>query len=84
MYSILNNPSVKAKVNELLSNMTLAQKIGQMTQAERLSCTPTEAKNFHLGSLMCGSGSVPGNNRIQDWLKMADNTNCIKLVVRVR
>lgn len=59
MYSILNNPSVKAKVNELLSNMTLAQKIGQMTQAERLSCTPTEAKNFHLGSLMCGQVLFP-------------------------
>jgi len=73
MHSILNTPAVKAKVNELMSNMTIAQKIGQMTQAERLSCTPTEAKNFHLGSVMCGAGSVPGNNKLQDWLSMADN-----------
>jgi len=73
MHSILNTPTVKARVDELMSNMTIAQKIGQMTQAERLSCTPKEAKNFHLGSVMCGAGSVPGNNKLQDWLAMADS-----------
>ncbi len=73
MHSILNKPTVKAKVHQLMSQMTLAQKIGQMTQAERLSCTPTQAKEFHLGSVMCGAGSVPGNNELQDWLEMADS-----------
>jgi len=73
MHSILNTAAVKAKVDELMSNMTVAQKIGQMTQAERLSCTPAEAKKFHLGSVMCGAGSVPGNNKLQDWLTMADS-----------
>lgn len=73
MYSILDTPAVKAKVDELLSNMSIAQKIGQMTQAERSSCTANEAKTFHLGSIMCGAGSVPGNNKLQDWLEMADS-----------
>ncbi len=73
MYSTLNKSAVKAKVAQLMSTMTLAQKIGQMTQAERLSCTPIEAKNFHLGSIMCGAGSAPGDNKLQDWLKMADD-----------
>lgn len=73
MHTILNTPAVKAKVDQLMSNMTLAQKIGQMTQAERLSCTPSEAKKYHLGSVMCGAGSVPDNNKLQDWLTMADD-----------
>ena len=73
MHAILNTPAVKAKVDALMSTMTTAQKIGQMTQAERLSCTPTEAKKFHLGSVMCGAGSVPGNNKLNDWLTMADS-----------
>lgn len=73
MHSILNTPAVIAKVDELMSNMTIAQKIGQMTQAERLSCTPAETKAFHLGSVMCGAGSVPGNNKLKDWLTMADS-----------
>ncbi len=72
MYSILNTPAIKIKVDELMSNMTIAQKIGQMTLAERLSCTPSEAKRFHLGSVLCGAGSVPGNNKLQEWLTMAD------------
>jgi len=73
MHSNLNSPTVVAKVEQLMSKMTLAQKIGQMTQAERSSCTPAQAKKYHLGSVMCGAGSVPGNNKLQDWLTMADS-----------
>lgn len=73
MHSVLNSSAVKIKVEGLMSNMTLAQKIGQMTQAERLSCTPMEVKNFHLGSIMSGAGSALGDNKLQDWLAMADS-----------
>lgn len=73
MRSILNTSVVKAKVDALMSMMTIAQKIGQMTQAECRSCSPKEAKKFQLGSVMCGAGSVPGNNKLQDWLEMADS-----------
>jgi len=73
MHSIVNKPAVKKIVDELMSKMTLAQKIGQMTQAERLSCTPTEAKHFHLGSVMCGASSAPNKNTLQNWLTMTDS-----------
>jgi len=73
MVSILESLAVKAKVDELMSTMTIPQKIGQMTQAERQSCTPIDVKKYHLGSVMCGAGSVPGNNKLEDWLTMADN-----------
>ncbi|MDP7593393.1 MAG: glycoside hydrolase family 3 protein [Litorilituus sp.] len=73
MHSILNKPEVKKIVDELMSKMTLAQKIGQMTQAERLSCTPTEARRYHLGSVMCSASSAPDKNTLQHWLDMADS-----------
>jgi beta-glucosidase len=73
MVSILESLAVKARVDELMSTMTIPQKIGQMIQAERQSCTPTDAKKYHLGSIMCGAGSVPGSNKLEDWLIMADN-----------
>jgi len=70
---LLNQQSVKKQVNKLMSKMTLAQKIGQMTQAERLNCTPDDVKNYHLGSVMSGAGSLPENNDLDSWLKMTDS-----------
>ena len=52
--------------------MSLDRKIGQMTQAERLSVTPAEVREHHLGSVLSGGGSTPGANRPADWVAMAD------------
>ena len=52
--------------------MTLDQKIGQMTQPERMHVTPDEAKRFHIGSVLSGGGSCPGDNRPADWVTMND------------
>ena len=52
--------------------MTLDQKIGQMTQPERLHITPAQVKRYHLGSVLSGGGSCPGDNRPADWLAMTD------------
>ncbi len=52
--------------------MTLAQKIGQMTQAERQHITPVQAKTYHIGSVLSGGGSCPGSNRPADWVAMND------------
>ena len=73
MHPLPNQPSIIIKVSELMSQMTLAQKIGQMVQAERQGCTPEDVKNYHLGSLMSGAGSVPENNDIENWLKTTDD-----------
>ncbi|MGI9286484.1 MAG: glycoside hydrolase family 3 protein, partial [Pseudomonadales bacterium] len=58
---------------DLLSRMTLDQKIGQMTQSERIACTPEEVKNYHLGSVLSGGGSAPGENLAADWVTMNDD-----------
>ena len=56
----------------LLARMTLDQKIGQMTQPERLHITPAQVKRYHLGSVLSGGGSCPGDNRPADWVAMTD------------
>ena len=68
----LASPDIKARVDALLSQMTLDQKIGQMTQTERMSCTPEDVKHYHLGSVLSGGGSCPGDNRPDDWVRMND------------
>jgi len=56
----------------LLSQMSLEQKVGQMTQAERMSVTPEDVRAYHLGSILSGGGSCPGENRPADWVAMND------------
>ncbi|MXW55217.1 MAG: endoglucanase, partial [Gemmatimonadales bacterium] len=52
--------------------MSLDQKIGQMTQPERLHVTPAEVKAYHIGSVLSGGGSCPADNRTTDWVEMND------------
>ena len=60
------------RVEGLLVRMTLAQKVGQMTQPERQHITPEEVREYHIGSVLSGGGSVPGANRPIDWVEMND------------
>jgi hypothetical protein len=65
-------PAIEEKVNTLLAGMNLAQKVGQMTQAERMFITPEEVRSHHIGSVLSGGGSCPGDNRPSDWVEMND------------
>ena len=67
------NEITEAKVDALLVKMTLAQKIGQMVQTERMAITPEEVRTWHIGSVLSGGGSSPGDNRVQDWVTMNDD-----------
>jgi len=60
------------QISELLAKMTLDQKIGQLLQPERQFITPEEVKKYHIGSVLSGGGSVPGDNKPEDWIKMND------------
>lgn len=60
------------RVETWLQRMTLEQKIGQMIQTERMSITPEQVKAFHIGSVLSGGGSSPGENKPADWVKMND------------
>ncbi len=65
-------PDIEERVRELLARMTLDQKIGQMTQPERMHVSPAEVKRYHIGSVLSGGGSCPGDNRPADWVAMND------------
>src|SRR5206468_10839085 len=65
---------ISARVDDLLSRMTPAEKIGQMTQAERgsVDSDPSKITNDNLGSLLSGGGSVPTPNTPTAWADMVD------------
>lgn len=62
----------EAQISALLAKMNLDQKIGQILQPERQFITPEEVKRYHIGSVLSGGGSVPGENRPEDWIDMND------------
>ncbi|EED33451.1 glucan 1,4-beta-glucosidase [gamma proteobacterium NOR5-3] len=72
MNNTLQDPNLEAQVEALLSHMSLEQKVGQMTQPERMACTPEDVKEFHIGSVLSGGGSCPGDNHPSDWVSMND------------
>ncbi|MBA3852827.1 MAG: endoglucanase [Gemmatimonas sp.] len=62
----------RAHAESLLGQMRLEHKLGQMIQAERASTTPDDVARYHIGSVLSGGGSVPGANRVADWVAMND------------
>ncbi|HEU4735031.1 MAG TPA: glycoside hydrolase family 3 N-terminal domain-containing protein [Kofleriaceae bacterium] len=63
---------VATRVTDLMSRMTLDEKLGQMTQAERTSVTGAQITQFRLGSLLSGGGSAPSPNTPTGWADMYD------------
>ncbi|MEU4626397.1 glycoside hydrolase family 3 protein [Actinoplanes sp. NPDC023801] len=66
---------VERRVADLLSRMSLADKIGQMTQAERaqVAANPGRVTAWRLGSVLSGGGSVPAPNTPQAWVDMVND-----------
>ena len=56
--------------------MSVEQKVGQMIQPEIKFVSPSDVKKYHIGSILNGGGSFPGerkNSAIQDWVDLADD-----------
>jgi beta-glucosidase len=63
-----------ARVEDLLDRMTLEEKIGQMTQIERTVATADVMKNYYIGSVLSGGGSVPAPKAsAATWMNMVDD-----------
>lgn len=62
--------TVATRVEALLSQMTLAEKIGQMTQVEKNSITPDEVARYGIGSVLSGGGGNPTPNTPAAWAAM--------------
>jgi len=57
-------------IDDLLAEMTLDEKLGQMLQAERKTAGPKHVVQHALGSILSGGGSVPGDGGQAAWLDM--------------
>ncbi len=57
-------------IEALVAQMTLAEKAGQMAQAEKNSITPAEVRDYALGSVLSGGGGNPTPNTPADWRAM--------------
>lgn len=62
---------VAARVDDLLARMTLAEKIGQMTQVERNSLQPGDVATYFIGSVLSGGDSL-GDDAAQNWRGLVD------------
>lgn len=65
---------IEARVADLLSYMTLEEKIGQMTLVEKNSIKePGDIATYHLGALLSGAGAKPATNTVSGWREMIDD-----------
>lgn len=76
---------VAKRVSDLLGRMTPAEKVGQMTQAERAAVDgdQTQITELGLGSLLSGGGSTPAQNTPQGWADMIDGYQSHALATRL-
>ncbi|OMO94445.1 hypothetical protein COLO4_16331 [Corchorus olitorius] len=65
------NQPVAARIKDLMSRMTLAEKIGQMVQIDRTVATEQIMRDYSIGSVLSGGGSAPlPEARAEDWVNM--------------
>ncbi|KAK9061485.1 hypothetical protein SSX86_018666 [Deinandra increscens subsp. villosa] len=65
---------LNVRIKDLLGRMTLEEKIGQMTQIDRSVATPDVMRNYFIGSLLSGGGSVPAKEASPEtWVNMVND-----------
>lgn len=73
--AVKQDKAMEARIAAIVAGMTLAQKVGQMTQPEIKFITPEQVREFYIGSVLNGGGSWPQGNKYAtaaDWVKLAD------------
>jgi beta-glucosidase len=67
------NADLESRVEALLKQMTLSEKIGQMTQVDSNALKDkADIQKYALGSVLSGGGSDPTNNSAVAWQQLAD------------
>lgn len=75
MNCVYKNPNepIESRIKDLLSRMTLKEKLGQMTQIERDVTTPSVLRDLSIGSILSAGGSGPFEKALSsDWADMVD------------
>ncbi|MEO8355503.1 MAG: glycoside hydrolase family 3 N-terminal domain-containing protein, partial [Chloroflexota bacterium] len=79
-----SSQSVETRLEDLLKRMTLAEKIGQMTQVEKNSIRPGDITRYYIGSILSGGGGSPAKNTPQDWYAMVEGFQNEALETRLK
>lgn len=59
---------VEKRIDILLSQMSVEEKVGQLIQAEQAYITPEEVAEYYIGSVLSGGGSAPATgNSVTNW-----------------
>jgi beta-glucosidase len=70
----MTDARTEAFVTELMSRMTLEEKVGQTIQADISAITPEDLLTYPLGSVLAGGNSSPGGNErasAAEWVALA-------------
>ena len=64
--------NIEQKIDALINQMSLDEKIGQMTQVNKLSIdkNPHHIKELYIGSILSGGGESPKPNNAESWANM--------------
>ncbi|KAL2239255.1 UNVERIFIED_CONTAM: Lysosomal beta glucosidase [Sesamum indicum] len=64
---------LNVRIKDLMSRMSLEEKIGQMTQIERKVASTDVIKKYFIGSIVSGGGSVPRPRAsAENWINMVN------------
>ena len=74
---------IDPRVDALLAQMTVDEKIGQMTQIQNASATPADVTNQMLGSVLSGGDGAPAPNDPSSWYAMVDAYQQAALATRL-
>lgn len=67
--------AMEARIARIVAGMTLAQKVGQMTQPDVRYITPEEVTQYYIGSVLNGGGAWPAMNKhatVAEWAALSD------------
>ncbi|MBT2489843.1 glycoside hydrolase family 3 C-terminal domain-containing protein [Streptomyces sp. ISL-96] len=73
--AIPRDAGVERRVAEILGQLTLEEKVGQMIQPELAELTPEDVRDYRIGSALNGAGIWPGGKRhasVADWVDTVD------------
>jgi len=74
-FPVAQDPAMEQAITELMTSMTLEQKIAQMIQPEIRDITVEDMRKYGFGSYLNGGGAFPNDNKYAtpaDWIALAE------------
>jgi beta-glucosidase len=73
--SVPRTAAQEARIERILSRMSIEEKVGQIIQPDISAITPEDVAKYKFGSILAGGNSSPGGKETApaaEWLKLAD------------